>query len=310
MEYAIEVQNLSKEYPGKMAIKGLNFKISQNRIHGFLGPNGAGKSTTMNIISGLLKQSSGDVLIGKINSLEDPIQCKREIGFLPEVPPLYTDMKVEDFLFFQGMLYLDNPKEVQDNLNNVIKRMDLGSVRYRFIDQLSKGFKQRVGIASTLIMKPSILILDEPVVGLDPKSIIEVRDLIKELRDDYTIMLSSHQLGEVAQICDDITIINNGEIIESSSYSSIKERFDSHTKLGITIKSEKSLGGTLSAYGEIESSIQNGEFLDLHFRLNDSCDRSSLLEFLVQNNHQVFEFRKLESSLEDIFLKLVDGKNE
>ena len=193
---AIVTENLRKTYPGKIALAGLNLAVKAHTIHGFLGPNGAGKSTTMNILSCLIRQTSGVAYIMGQNTLKHPLSVKKHLGFLPEVPPLYADMTVADFLLFRAQLYRMPKAEARQRVATVMGKVSLEEVSSRLIDHLSKGLKQRVGIASALISHPSILILDEPAAGLDPKSIREVRELILTLKQEHTVMLSSHQLGE------------------------------------------------------------------------------------------------------------------
>ena len=214
MSLAIHLKNITKEYPGIKALNGIDLKVKRGTIHGFLGPNGAGKSTAMNIIAGLTPPSSGEVYIDGEAVLEDDSIAKAKIGLLPEHPPLYLNMRVEDYLNF--CQEINGGRDVED-CQRVIARCGLACVKGRLIGNLSKGFRQRVGIAQSLVFGAKIIILDEPTVGLDPNAIAEVRELILELKADHTILLSTHQLHEVARICDEITIINDGKIIKTGS---------------------------------------------------------------------------------------------
>ncbi|MGE3760026.1 MAG: ABC transporter ATP-binding protein, partial [Pseudobdellovibrionaceae bacterium] len=208
----IEVTGLTKDYGPHRAIDHLNFKINKGEVVGFLGPNGAGKSTTMKIITGFMAPTSGYAKICGFDVFEDPIEVKKRIGYLPETPPVYTDMFVRDYLRFVAKLKLVEPSKVESYVENAIEKTNLQSVANRLIQNLSKGFKQRVGIAQALVSQPEVLVLDEPTVGLDPKQVAEVRDLIKELRGHHTIILSTHNLSEVQAICERVIIINRGKI--------------------------------------------------------------------------------------------------
>lgn len=207
----IEIKNLTKQYSNKTAVKDLSFTVKEGEILGFLGPNGAGKSTTMNIVTGYLSATSGEVTVDGINITENPEQAKKAIGYLPEIPPLYTDMTVEEYLRFMFRL-----KKVEKNVNReqhiaeICDMVYLRDVKKRLIKNLSKGYKQRVGIAQAMIGDPKILILDEPTVGLDPKQIIEIRSLIKKLGEKHTIILSSHILQEIQAVCTRVLIIKRG----------------------------------------------------------------------------------------------------
>ena len=221
MEYAIEIQNLSKSYPGRMALNDVSFKVTKGSIHGFLGPNGAGKSTTMKIIAGLITQSSGTFNIdGKI-------------GFLPEHPPVYGNMSVLDYLRFVQKIYAQNGgKKIED----VLQKTGLLHVKDRLIGNLSKGYQQRVGIAQALVGNAQIIILDEPTVGLDPVAIAEIRTLIKELKNDHTILFSSHQLYDVEILCSEITLINHGHVIVSGKMDEILNNLKTNLNLTAKVK--------------------------------------------------------------------------
>jgi ABC-2 type transport system ATP-binding protein len=207
MELAIEIENLSKSYPGRMALDNISFSVKRGSIHGFLGPNGAGKSTTMKILSGLIPETAGKF---KVNG---------KVGFLPEQPPVYPNMSVEDYLKFVLAIYSTIPSSNQ--VEEVMRKTGLTEVRGRLIGNLSKGFQQRVGIAQAIVHSPEIIILDEPTVGLDPVAIADIRSLIAELKKDHTILFSSHQLHDVELLCSEITLINRGEIVVSGEIETI-----------------------------------------------------------------------------------------
>ena len=306
---AIVTENLCKTYPGKVALEGLNLAIRCNTIHGFLGPNGAGKSTTMNILSCLARQTSGKAYILGIDTLLDPLSVKERLGLLPEIPPLYGEMRVSDFLSFRANLYERSRDKCQRQVALVLEKMDLGEVANRLIDHLSKGLKQRVGIASALIFNPPVLILDEPAAGLDPKSIREIRRLILDLRKDHTVMLSSHHLGEVEQLCDEITIIKEGRPLLSNSFERMQMQFSRDRPLEIVVRGEsRSLDNALEGIGPYQVSEEKDQMKRVTISLSNGDEiRPMICKRLVDNHLAVFEMRQVESSLEEIFLDLVEG---
>ena len=232
----IEINNLVKSYGDKKAVKGISFTVNDDEVLGFLGPNGAGKTTTMNIITGYLSSTSGTVKVNGHDILEEPELAKKEIGYLPENPPLYTDMTVNEYLSFicdlKGVAK-DKRKEQLVNIKSMVKIED---VQDRLIGNLSKGYKQRVGIAQALVGNPSILILDEPTVGLDPNQIIEIRRLIKSLSKTHSIIISSHILSEIQEIADRVVIINRGKIAAVDSLSDLSKRLSGQSKLLLTFR--------------------------------------------------------------------------
>lgn len=208
----LKVKKLVKKYDKFIAVNDISFEINKGEILGFLGPNGAGKSTTMNIISGYIKATSGEVLIGDYNVEKNPIDAKKLIGYLPENPPLYIDMKVSEYIKFVVELKNVNKEDRKDEIDRVISLTGLDEVKGRLIRNLSKGYKQRVGIAQAIVGNPDLVILDEPTVGLDPNQIIEIRNLIKSLKNEHTVIISTHILSEVDMLCDKVIVINKGEI--------------------------------------------------------------------------------------------------
>jgi ABC-2 type transport system ATP-binding protein len=218
----IKVRNLTKNYGGNKAVDNISFTAEKGQILGFLGPNGAGKTTTMNILTGYISSTSGKAVIGGIDILEDPIAAKRNIGYLPEQPPLYFDMTVDEYLQFVYELKKSKiPRET--HLSEICELVKITDMRKRLIRNLSKGYRQRVGLAQALVGNPPILILDEPTVGLDPKQIIEIRTLIKKLGKSHTVILSSHILPEIQAVCDKIVIINEGEIVADGTLESLSK---------------------------------------------------------------------------------------
>lgn len=219
----IEVKNLGKTYGNKTAVDHLNFTVQDGQIYGFLGPNGAGKSTTMNMITGYLAPSSGTVVINGHDILKDTEEAKKCIGYLPEIPPVYMDMTVNEYLTFVAELKKIPKKERRKQIEMVMEKTSVTTMRQRLIKNLSKGYRQRVGMAQAMLGNPNVIILDEPMVGLDPVQIIEIRELIRELAKEHTIMISSHILSEISEICDHVLIIENGKIVANGSMEEITE---------------------------------------------------------------------------------------
>ena len=235
----IQVEHISKRYGDHVAVEDLSFTVEKGQIYGFLGPNGAGKSTTMNIMTGYIAAGSGSVRINGFDILTEPEKAKKCIGYLPEIPPLYTDMTVYEYLMFVAELKKVPKKERVSHVEEIIGRTQLEEVEGRLIRNLSKGFKQRTGLAQALIGYPEVLILDEPMVGLDPKQILEMRDLIRELSSEHTILLSSHILSEVSAVCDHIMIISRGKLAASGSPEQLQEMMQVKTGLEVVILGEK-----------------------------------------------------------------------
>ena len=232
----IEVRNLVKRYGDFEAVRGVSFSVKEGVICGFLGPNGAGKSTTMNIIAGTLAATEGEVTVNGYDIYEDPIGAKSSIGYLPEQPPLYLDMTVEEYLAFVGRARgLD---DVWPRVDAAMKKTGLTDYADRLIKNLSKGYKQRVGIAQAIIADPKIVILDEPTVGLDPRQIIEIRSLIRELGKDHTVILSSHILGEISEVCDEAVIIAHGEIVAADSLENLMNRYEGKNIVDLTARGD------------------------------------------------------------------------
>lgn len=232
----ISVEHLTKCYGGFKAVDDLSFEIDEGHVYGFLGPNGAGKSTTMNIMTGYLGATEGQVIIDGHDILEEPEAAKKRIGYLPEIPPLYMDMTVDEYLEFAACIKkLPKPGRM-DAIQEVMDLVKITDVRKRLIRNLSKGYRQRVGMAQAVLGKPSVIILDEPTVGLDPKQIIEIRDMIKGLGKQHTVILSSHILSEVSAVCDHIMIIAHGKLIASDTPENLEQRLKGAAGLDLTVK--------------------------------------------------------------------------
>lgn len=292
---AIALQNVSKHYPGVTALQDVSFSVSKGSVHAFLGPNGAGKSTAMKIITGLIPASSGTV------------QVSSKIGFLPENPPLYMNMTVWDYLIFVSKIQtLDSQNKIE--LQKVIEKCGLKEVERRMIGNLSKGYKQRVGIAQALVFSPEIIILDEPTVGLDPKAIADIRELILELKKEHTILLSTHQLHEASLICNDVTIINKGQIIKTGPLQEVQKSFQVGQVLRASVKKwSEEIRLKVTDFHSFQS-IQVQEQNDVHvvrFTSDSSEDlRSELLQVLVQSGASPLELSEEKLDLEDIFKKV------
>lgn len=310
----IEVQNLTKQYGSKKAVDDLSFTIKDGEILGFLGPNGAGKSTTMNMLTGYISSTSGKALINGIDILDDPIAAKKNIGYLPEIPPLYLDMTVKDYLnFIYDLKKCKLPRK--SHLEDVCSLVMINDVYNRIIRNLSKGYKQRVGLAQALIGNPPILILDEPTVGLDPKQIIEIRSLIKKLGKKHTVILSSHILPEIQAVCDRIIIINGGKIAADDTTENLTKNISTDHRVIARIdgpreevlKMVKGIGGVVSVVADMER--EKGIF-DYEIETREDADiRRELFKRVAARNWVILGLKTSEMTLEDIFLKITMGDN-
>lgn len=310
----IEVKNLTKRYGNNIALNNVSFKIEEGTVVGFLGPNGAGKSTTMNIITGYLSATEGSVSVMGKNTLESANEVKAMIGYLPEMPPLYTDMTVKEYLNFMYQLKkVKLPKK--EHLEEICRITKIDEVCDRLIANLSKGYKQRVGIAQALVGNPPVLILDEPTVGLDPKQIIEIRSLIKKLGKKHTVILSSHILPEVQAVCERILIINGGCLVADGTAAELSRKLSEDHRLVARIKgpeaevlrSLKYIEGVkeVISYGEKEP----GTFEYAIDPVEDNDIRDQLFFTLSKNSWPIMELRSNEMSLEDVFLRLTNSDN-
>lgn len=291
---AIGLVGVSKAYPGVNALSDVSFSVTKGRVHGFLGPNGAGKSTTMNIITGLLKESSGHIrIMGEETALA---KRKTLIGYLPEIPPIYPQMRVGEYLKFVANIYGAKDLTLVDK---AIESCGLGSVKERMIGNLSKGFKQRVGLAQTLVFGAKIIILDEPTVGLDPVSVGEIRNLIKNLAGDHTVLLSSHLLHEVSLLCDDITMINHGKLVASGTLKEIEDRFAGGARYRVCAKNiDGNMASKLKQDFAIEVKQEQTSWI---LQSSKTQTPQQVLEMLVSAGAGVSEFYQEKTELEDIF---------
>ena len=312
----IEVTNLVKDYGNHHAVKGISFTVGEGQIVGLLGPNGAGKSTTMNIMTGYISSTSGTVKIGGYDILEQPLQAKKRIGYLPEIPPLYEEMTVEEYLDFVCSLKgIRKKKDRKENIDEVSEAVKISDVKGRLIRNLSKGYKQRVGLAQALIGNPPLLILDEPTVGLDPNQIIEIRALIKKLGEKHTIILSSHILSEVNAICDYVLIIDQGKLVAEDTPEHLSEHFADKNRILLSVKGEREqIEEALEASEYIASYEVTGEYggvLDVTAETEGTEDIRDALFFEFADKKLPIVKMEMETlSLEEVFLKLTGREGE
>lgn len=310
----IQVENLVKRYGDRTAVDDMSFVVEEGKIYGFLGPNGAGKSTTMNVMTGYIAADGGRVLIDGHDILAEPIAAKACIGYLPEVPPLYTDMTVWEFLLFAAELKKVAKSERKARVEGLLQRLGLEDVKGRMIRNLSKGYKQRVGLAQALVGEPKVLILDEPMVGLDPKQIIEMRDLIRGLAGEHTVILSSHILSEISAVCDHIMIISHGKLVASGSPEELQEQMRGTSEQIVTVLGEREQAEevlkTLDAVERFtfEEGEEEGSIL-IRLAVKENADiRKELSVALAGAGMPILSMSRSEKSLEDIFLELTEAE--
>lgn len=312
----IEVKNLTKKYGDHFAIQDISFSLEKGKIYGLLGPNGAGKSTTMNIMTGYIAATSGDVIIEGHDIFKEAEEAKKHIGYLPELPPLYMDMTVREYLLTVADLKGVPKSERKAMLEDVMEKVMITDMRDRLIKNLSKGYKQRVGIAQTLIGNPDIIILDEPTVGLDPKQIIEIRALIRKLGEDHTVLISSHILSEVGAVCDHVIIINKGHLVVSDSTVNLERLFQSQDLLCLSAQGElDKIQDIIHEFPALSiADVKEGEEADTYkfqLKAQDQNDyRKQLFFRFAEVGIPLLEIRKAGLSLEDIFLEITEeGKS-
>lgn len=308
----IEVKNLTKRYGDHTAVDRLSFRVEKGQIYGFLGPNGAGKSTTMNMITGYLAPSEGTVTIDGRDIQKEPEEAKRLVGYLPEIPPLYMEMTVEEYLLFAAELKKVAAKERKAQVEKVMEMTGITDVGRRLIRNLSKGYRQRVGLAQAILGDPEVLILDEPSVGLDPKQIIEIRDLIRRLGEKHTVILSSHILSEVSAICDHIMIIAHGQLVASDSPEGLQKLMAGSATLELTVKGEaeeaKAVLESIPGVASVEA-VNTAQKSLAGFRLlaEEGRDiREDIFYALADARLPIMALQQSEKSLEDIFLELTE----
>ena len=308
----IEVKNLVKKYGNHLAVDHLNFKIESGRIYGFLGPNGAGKSTTMNIMTGYLGATEGEVFINGHNILKEPEEAKKHIGYLPEQPPLYMDMTVREYLEFAAELKGIKKAKREDEITEVEKLVKIKDVEHRLIKNLSKGYRQRVGLAQAVLGFPEIIILDEPSVGLDPKQIIEIRELIRKLAKKHTVILSSHILAEVREVCDHILIISKGKLVASDTPENLERLLGEHNVVEIEAEASPSdIRLVLKNVPGIEKIDikENGEETSTAFihEKKGEDGRLSVFRAFASAGIPLLTLKASGTTLEDVFMELTQS---
>ena len=311
----IEVTNLTKRYGDCTAVDNVSFKIRNGKIYGFLGPNGAGKSTTMNIITGCLAPTEGTVSINGYDILDNPIEAKKQIGYLPEIPPLFSDMTPLEYLTFVAEAKGVDAESVLRQVSEVMVLTGITGVRDKLIKNLSKGYKQRVGIAQTMLGNPDIIILDEPTVGLDPKQIIEIRELIRRLGQKKTVIVSSHILAEISAVCDHVIIMSNGKIVADDDISCLESNVKATRNISITVKGDmdgvraalSSINGVSDVRFDAESSDKTPGAVQLIVTVSTADDlRDDIFFAMAEKKYAVISMEQKEMSLESIFLSLTD----
>jgi len=311
----IQINNLVKNYGSIQAVKGVSFHVKKGEILGFLGPNGAGKSTTMNILTGYIPCTSGTVLIDGHDILEEPEVAKSCIGYLPEQPPLFMDLTVKEYLNFVYDLKKVKGLDRKEHISKICDLVGITHVYNRLINNLSKGYKQRVGLAQALIGNPKVLILDEPTVGLDPSQIIEIRKLIKSLSKEHTIILSTHILPEVSAVCDRVIIINNGEIAAEDTTSNLASNITKSPKYSILIAGSRNAATKVLEHvqgvSNVRVSKKGDDINEFTFQMSEGIDARKMIFFdLAKAGLPIMELKPLDATLEDIFMKVISMKEE
>ena len=311
----IEVKNVTKKYGKVVAVDNISFTIQDGEIIGLLGPNGAGKSTTMNMITGYIEPTEGTIIVDNYDMSKKPKKAKKEIGYMPEGVPLYTDMTVKEFITYMAEIKKINKKERKEKVEKIIEETGLKEVEKKITKNLSRGYKQRVSLAGALVGEPKILILDEPTVGLDPKQITEIRKLIKDLGKKHTVILSSHILSEVSQICQKVIIINKGKIVAIDTPENLENKVSNKNSLYVTVedtgnKIEK-VTKKIAEITKIEL-VKENEDKTKEYIIESNLDtdlRKILFQEFAKENITIFEMKKADTTLEDAFMKLIEGGN-
>lgn len=310
----IKVKEVTKKYGSFIAVRNLNFEIKQGEIVGLLGPNGAGKSTTMNMITGFIEPTEGEISVDGVDICKNSKKAKRQIGYMPENVPLYTDLTPKEFISYMAELKMVPRSERKAQVEKLIRETGLEEVQNKLIRNLSRGYKQRVSLAGALAGNPKVLILDEPTVGLDPKQITEIRNLIRNLGKEHTIIISSHILSEISQICEKVIIINQGEIVAIDTIENIENRVSKKNCLLVTVEErEKSLGdlkGKIQGIEEIEL-VKEREDGSKQYQITyqEGKDlRKQLLENLAKQGINLLEMKNAQVTLEDAFMELIQEK--
>ncbi len=309
----IEVSNVTKKYANITAVDNISFEVKDGEVVGFLGPNGAGKSTTMNMLTGFIESTEGTIKINGYDISKKPKKAKRQIGYMPEGTPLYTELNVKEFVTYMAELKFVKGKEKKDVVAKVLEETGLTEVKDKLIRNLSRGYKQRVSLAGALVGNPDVIILDEPTVGLDPKQITEIRNLIKNLGKKHTVILSSHILSEVSQICEKVIIINKGKIVAVDTPENLEKKTQNKNTIIITVEDQNEKMQTIKEkireIEDIKLLKENGDGTKQYaITSNEKVDlRKDLFEVLPKEGITVLELKKDETTLEDAFIKLIDS---
>ena len=312
----IEVKNVTKKYGKAVAVDDISFQIKEGEIVGLLGPNGAGKSTTMNMLTGFIEQTEGEIIVDGYNMLKKPKRAKKEIGYMPEGVPLYMDLTVKEFVTYMAEIKKVNKKERKEKVEKIIEQTGLKDVEKKLVKNLSRGYKQRVSMAGALVGEPKILILDEPTVGLDPKQITEIRNLIKDLGKTHTIILSSHILSEVSQICNKVIIINKGKIVAIDTPENLENKVSNNNIIYVTVEDRdnkiENVKDKIKGIEKLEL-IKNNEDGTKEYVIETAKNadiRKEIFAEFAKENITIFEMKKADSTLEDAFMKLIEGGNK
>lgn len=312
----IEVKNVTKKYGKAVAVDDISFSIKEGEIVGLLGPNGAGKSTTMNIITGFIEQTEGEVLVDGFDTIKKSKKAKKAIGYMPEGVPLYYDLTVREFVTYMAEIKGVSRKERKEKVDSILEKTGLKEVEKKLVKNLSRGYKQRVSMAGALVSDPKVLILDEPTVGLDPKQITEIRKLIKELGKNHTIILSSHILSEISQICNKVIIINKGKIVAIDTPENLENKVSKDNSIYVTVEDLdnkiNNVKNKINGIKEIKL-IEENEDGTKQYKIDVKGDedlRKTVFAEFAKENITIFEMKKADSTLEEAFMKLIEGGNK
>ncbi len=309
----IEVKNITKKYGSTTAVDNISFQIQEGEIVGLLGPNGAGKSTTMNMITGYIEPTEGQIIIEGYDISKKPKKAKEQIGYMPEGVPLYSELTVKEFVNYMAELKKVNKKERKEKVSKIIEQTGLKNVENKLIRNLSRGYKQRVSMAGSLVGEPKVLILDEPTVGLDPKQITEIRQLIKELGKEHTVILSSHILSEISQICSKVIIINKGKIVAIDTPENLEKKVNNNNNIYVTVEDTENKMETIKEkipeIPEIKLIKENEDKTKQYVikAQNDKDLRKMIFKEFAKENITIFEMKQADTTLEDAFMKLIEG---
>ena len=312
----IQIENITKKYGNFTAVNNINFQIEEGEIVGFLGPNGAGKSTTMNMITGFIEPTSGKITVNGYDISKKPKKAKKQIGYMPEGVPLYNELTVKEFVTYMAELRGIEKKDKKENVLKVIEKTGLTDVQNKLIRNLSRGYKQRVSMAGALVGDPKVIILDEPTVGLDPKQVTEIRALIKELGKEHTVILSSHILSEVSQICNRVIIINKGEIVAIDTPENLEKKVVKENSVYVTVEdTENKMENIKEKLEKVQDIklIEENEDKTKKYLITAEQDvdlRKNIFETLAKESITIFEMKKVDATLEDAFMQLIDTETK